>query len=791
MPDRPQPPAVLLGGGLGALCAARTLGRSGVEVHLLGDAEGDNQAAASRFVRSHLPAVDPDGVDEGWLHWLEAHRNGSVLLPCSDAGLEFLATHGSALGHAGFRPVELQPDSTRMALDKASSYRVAADAGLHVPLAEVADTLDDVRAAAARCGYPCALKPRFGHQYRKRFTGKAVVARSLDELEQAFVEISAAGIATLVTEIVPGPDRFCSYYTYLDPNGLPLTEFTKLKVRQWPVGFGMGCDHLSAHVPEAADLGLRFAQSGGLRGMVNVEFKRDERDGCLVMIECNPRITAATELVRRAGIDFVRLAYARAAGQEYDVATDFADGVHQWHLLADARAFAAYRQLGDQTTLEWARSLAHLHTYVPPFDVGDMGPAALRLRSLLTSARRRATSRGAASAPAARTDAAAALGRAEQVVQQHRGTSSWGTGALLRAADLKPLRTLVPRLQLIGAAGPVTTFAHSRRGRAFPAAQLDRQVYRTIWEQAAAALGAEAAPLGDFLEIRRGRARTLVSRQMVMMDDVVTQRLSLDKTLVQRLLREAGVTVPDGIVVNRRQWRDGAGFLGRHAPCVVKPAAGTGGGQGVTGGVCTTDELARAVVATAPFGDSVLIERQVQGGEHRVLVLNGECIDCLLRRPPAVVGDGRSSVSELVHAENVRRAAAQGRDGLWPIRLDLDLVLALRRQGLGPRSVPALGQRLTVKSTANESGASDCEPVEVPPDVAAAALAAARAVGTRLASVEVIRTTDGTAAVIDVNSMPGLHYHYQAMRRAAPVDAAQMILRSLLDASNDRRRSTA
>jgi D-aspartate ligase len=85
-----------------------------------------------------------------------------------------------------------------------------------------------------------------------------------------------AGHPMLVTEYVPGPDdQYRSYYTYLDHEGEPLVHFTKRKLRQYPTHFGLGSYHLTEWNPEVAELGLRFARGAGLRGLVNVEFKRD------------------------------------------------------------------------------------------------------------------------------------------------------------------------------------------------------------------------------------------------------------------------------------------------------------------------------------------------------------------------------------------------------------------------------------------------------------------------------------------------------------------------------------
>jgi hypothetical protein len=56
---------------------------------------------------------------------------------------------------------------------------------------------------------------------------------------------------------------------------------------------GNACYHLTDWNPEVGDLSLKLFQWVGLRGLANAEFKRDERDGKLKLIECNARFTAS------------------------------------------------------------------------------------------------------------------------------------------------------------------------------------------------------------------------------------------------------------------------------------------------------------------------------------------------------------------------------------------------------------------------------------------------------------------------------------------------------------------
>jgi D-alanine-D-alanine ligase-like ATP-grasp enzyme len=295
-------------------------------------------------------------------------------------------------------------------------------------------------------------------------------------------------------------------------------------------------------------------------------------------------------------------------------------------------------------------------------------------------------------------------------------------------------------------------------------------VYEQIWRAAAVDVGAQVHDLGSgFLEIARAGRKIRVRRNLVALDDPVTLRLVGDKPVVHRLLSAAGLPVPEYLAFDRRELSPALEFLEQDPPCVVKPAFATGRGRGVTCGVESPNDLRRAAAWAARWGRELLVERQGQGEEYRVLVLEGEVLDVLRRRPPRVTGDGRSTIAELIEAENGRRAASGGGNGMFPIDIDLDCLLTLRSEGLSLDSVPARDATVAVKRAANENGPQENESVA---DAAGAGFRdemrfAATALGVRLASIEVIAPgiheplggCGGT--IIEVNTTPGLHYHYR------------------------------
>ena len=314
-------------------------------------------------------------------------------------------------------------------------------------------------------------------------------------------------------------------------------------------------------------------------------------------------------------------------------------------------------------------------------------------------------------------------------------------------------------------------------------------LFGEIWSGAAATVGAEFEVLGGgFYGFRRGSATGRVWRHITPLDDAVTIRLALDKPRVQRMLAERGLPVPAWREID---WRDRERALefvrSGDEPCVVKPA-GQSGGSGVTSGVRAEGELRRALVRASRLDGRVILERQVKGDVYRLLFLDGKPLDVIRRRPPTVVGDGSSTVAELVAAENRRRIAAVGRAGLTLLYLDLDAVLTLERAGMGLGTEPAAGTPLTVTTVTSQNRVDDNETVGegISDELVREAAAAVDAVGLNLAGIGLVtsdshRTLESSGgAILEVNGTPGLHYHYLLADSASATPVAAPVLARML-----------
>jgi cyanophycin synthetase len=313
--------------------------------------------------------------------------------------------------------------------------------------------------------------------------------------------------------------------------------------------------------------------------------------------------------------------------------------------------------------------------------------------------------------------------------------------------------------------------------------------YVALWKQSAAAIGAQCVELPDgFLELRAGERTMRTFGPLLPLDDPVTLELAGHKSASSRLLHDAGVPTATQLVVEPHDVATATAFLRSHRPVVVKPQARTSSGAGVITHVQSERQLRRAIGEAASFGAGpVIIEAQVPGQVYRFLYLDGALLDAVVRAPARVVGDGHRNIDALVQAENQRRRQLGDQaTGLLPTGVELDTTLAAADRAR--RHVPAPGEEVQVSGRSNTGDALVSRSVResVSAEVVSTGARAAGALGARLAGVDIIspditRPLETTGGVVsEVNTTPGLHWHYLVAPDSPRVPVAEIIARRLL-----------
>ena len=255
-----------------------------------------------------------------------------------------------------------------------------------------------------------------------------------------------------------------------------------------------------------------------------------------------------------------------------------------------------------------------------------------------------------------------------------------------------------------------------------------------------------------------------------------------DKAEAKALLQGVGLPVARGVVVRSAEAAiEEARRL--RPPWVLKPLTGNHG-RGVTTGLVNEDDLRRGFAEAVRHGPRVVLEEQLPGRDHRVLVVDGRVVAVAERVPPRIVGDGERSVRQLVETVNADPRRGVGHEAVMTrIRIDEAAEALLGDQGLTPDAVPAAGREVWLRTTANLSsgGTAIDRTDEIHPENAAIARRAALTIGLDVAGIDLlapdirrsVRETGG--GIVEVNAAPGLRMHLQPSE-GTPRDVAGPIL---------------
>lgn len=298
-------------------------------------------------------------------------------------------------------------------------------------------------------------------------------------------------------------------------------------------------------------------------------------------------------------------------------------------------------------------------------------------------------------------------------------------------------------LALAPGAGNTMTFLSEAHAMHIPWVHIDQNVYQFGW----------------------GRRSRWLDSSFTDETTTISTRLARDKVACARVLRNAGLPVPEHFAVKSAEEAvKAAQTLGM--PVVVKPA-NLDGGHGVWAGLQTNLEVEQAFQETVKLSARVLVEKFVEGDDYRIRVHKDRVIGVVIRKPAAVVGNGEHSIQALIEQINRDRLNASPQDdrlerGFKPIVVDKEVHHWLRVQGTTLDAVPAAGQHIRLRGAANVNMGGTSWSVEqtAHPDNLALAVQAAAALRLDLAGVDLLlpdmtRSWKETGGVVcEVNAQP-------------------------------------
>ncbi len=266
--------------------------------------------------------------------------------------------------------------------------------------------------------------------------------------------------------------------------------------------------------------------------------------------------------------------------------------------------------------------------------------------------------------------------------------------------------------------------------------------------------------LGYGIHQKRIQATTTSQTNMISVD------IAGNKDATKKLLGEMGVPVPKGFKI--REIEDLEKTIEKVGyPVVIKPLDGNHG-KGATVGIMDLEHAMTAYEKAKDYSRWVIVEKQLIGSDFRALVVNNQLIAVAERIPAHVVGDGKSTIQELVDETNSDPRRGYGHENvLTLIDIDSQSLRLIKDKEYTLETVLPKDEILYLKTTANIStgGTAIDRTDEVHPENVFLFERIAKIIGLDVAGVDVIAPNvseplhENGGGIIEVNAAPGFRMH--------------------------------
>jgi D-aspartate ligase len=363
-------------GGLGVV---RSLGRLGIPVYGV-YRERLMPAAVSSYLNGRFiwrgEAEDENRFLDGMAMIGERLGRPAVLVPTDDLGAIMVSQHAATLSR-WFRFPHPPSGLAHLVANKKGLYELCGKLGIPCPGVSYPSSRREVEEFAARAGFPVVAKAIEPWLLPAGAGLKSTsIIHSPEDLLDLYRGLEGHSAGNLVLqEYIP---RDCAqdwfFHGYCDARASCLVSFTGVKLRSYPpyagatsLGRCQDNETLRGHAEQLLD-------AIGYRGIMDLDYRLDLRDGEYKLLDFNPRVGAQFRVFEdAASVDVVRALHLDLTGREVRRRPQ-RDGrvfvVEQSDLLASL----GYRRAGDLSLRSWLSSLRGARRELAWFARDDLAP---------------------------------------------------------------------------------------------------------------------------------------------------------------------------------------------------------------------------------------------------------------------------------------------------------------------------------------------------------------------------------------------------------------------------------
>ncbi len=348
----------------GALSIVRSLGRLGVPVYSI---HNDSSAVtSSRYMHRALTwSIDRSSAEDTVDYLLELGSTigrHSILIPTDDVGTTLVEDNAERLRERFLFPRQ-PPGLARSLSSKKEMYYLCKEMGVATPAAVFPESRGDVLKFLEDAIFPVVVKGIDAWLIHRsvQATGvkSVVITKNSAELLEIYDAAEVLGRPNLLLqEYIPGGmETVWMFNGYFDDRSDSLVGFTGRKLRQHPpyTGFTTLGECLRNDTVERTT--TEFMKKLGYKGVLDIGYRFDARDGQYKLLDVNPRVGGTFRLfVGANGMDVVRALYLDLSGQQVP-STTHTEG-RKW-IVENYDTLSCWRYYRDGRLgfREWLRSL--------------------------------------------------------------------------------------------------------------------------------------------------------------------------------------------------------------------------------------------------------------------------------------------------------------------------------------------------------------------------------------------------------------------------------------------------
>lgn len=260
--------------------------------------------------------------------------------------------------------------------------------------------------------------------------------------------------------------------------------------------------------------------------------------------------------------------------------------------------------------------------------------------------------------------------------------------------------------------------------------------------------------------VHNGRKEFVIEGNKTDRDTYIFPIITDDKFTSKQIMAERGLCVPKAILLKKEMDSDEIQTIISpfYNKCLVIKPRNTNYGTGITvfSKKANKKQILSAIEYAFRFDSNVLIEEYVKGMEYRFLVVDGKCLSVAHRRIASVVGNGTSTIRELIDEKNKEP---------WhfltstPVKMDEPVIEYLKLQNLTLDSIIPDGERIFLRTNSNcSTGGESIDMTNIiPKKFKKIAEKAAKAFDAKICGVDIIidDLEKDDYAIIEINDNPG------------------------------------